>query len=118
MDMTRMENSLARYQGLVAGGFAFLVVFAVTMMGVMLWQSFRMGQQAEQLKVVATSTHDSLCALKHDLVVRHNSNVILLRDHPEDPIQAYGLSIPRATIIQNETSQEATIDALKGLICS
>jgi hypothetical protein len=115
--VAKLSRSLNRYQAIVVGGVAFVVVFAVTVMGVMLWQSFRLGQEAAKVENVAVTTHDALCAFTGDLKTRYTANVKLLRDHPEDPIRAFGLEFPRATLVNSTTGQKATLDSLKGLSC-
>jgi hypothetical protein len=112
-----LSKSLQRYQAIVVGGLAFVVMFALTVMGALIFLAFSVGHQAAEVRNVAVTTHTSLCALRHDLAVRLQGNDKLLRDHPEDPIRAYGLEIPRATIIQSRDGQKATLTTLKGLNC-
>jgi hypothetical protein len=49
--------------------------------------------------------------------VRYESNAKLLREHSEDPIQVFGLAIPRRELVQSAHDQKATLDALADLKC-
>lgn len=114
MDKTPLEVSFGRYQSLVVGGLAFIVVFAVTVMGIMLWQAYRMGQQAERIEHVAVTTHNALCTLRADLVERNTAARAFLRDNP-----AGFAGIPGSTIQSSIDARQATLDALAagGLRC-
>jgi hypothetical protein len=83
VDRTPLEASFAKYQALVVGGLAFIVVFAITVMGIMLWQSYRMGETAEKVENIAVTTHNSLCALQEDVQIRHDNNVLFLESNPQ-----------------------------------
>jgi lipopolysaccharide export LptBFGC system permease protein LptF len=114
VDKTPLEISLGRYQSLVVGGLAFIVVFAVTVMGVMLWQAYRMGQTAEKVENIAVTTHSSLCALQDDIQIRHDNNVIFLESNPR------GIpGITPAMIQESIDGYQSTLDALAagGLKC-
>jgi hypothetical protein len=115
--VARLAKSLGRYQAAVVGGLAFIVVFAITVMGIMLWQSYRLGQEAEKVQHVATTTRGALCALRQDVKTRRDANLKLLRDHPEDPVLAFGLEIPRDTLLQSAAGQTSTLKALVTLDC-
>lgn len=114
MEKTPLESSFARYQALVVGGLAFIVVFAITVMGIMLWQAFRMGQQAEKVEHVAVSTHRALCTFRDDVQRRHDNAEEFLKENPG------GFSgIPASTLQASIDAQKATLDALAagGLQC-
>lgn len=113
----KLERKLGSLQAWVSGGLAFIVVFSITVTGLMFWQAYRLGQQAAEVKQVAVTTHDALCAFKLDLQRRYNDNRKLLRDHPEDPVRAFGLEIPRATLESSVANQKATLEALSIVRC-
>ena len=115
MDITRVESTLAKYQSLVTAGLAFIVVFTVSMVGVMLFQSYRMGQQSEQIKAVAVSTHSALCALRNARLAEQASSKKFLKEHPNGLTDRYGSILISAAQIQGSIdSQQTVIDALKG----
>ena len=114
MEPTPIEKALGKYQNLVVGGLAFIVVFAVTVMGIMLWQAYRLGQTAQKVEHVAITTHSALCALRADLQIRHDNGVAYLKANPNGfP------GLPSATIQQSVDAQQDTLDALMagGLTC-
>lgn len=119
-DTTKLEQSLSRYQSIVVAGLAFIVVFAVTMMGVMLWQSYRLGEQAQALKQVATTTHDALCASLNARIAEKNASEEFLKEHPDGLRDRDGsVLIPSVFIERDIDNQKRTIDAYAagGLTC-
>src|SRR6186713_399044 len=110
--IAKLARSLARYQALVVGGLCFIVVLAITIMGVMLYLSFSLGNQSARLEAVADETHNALCAL-------YNKEIVAQRDAL--PYRKTGLLDDRgnvvisAELIQRGIDQRKdTIDALKG----
>ncbi len=115
--VAKLSRSLGRYQALVVGGLAFIVLFAVTMMGVMLFLAFRVGGQAENLEDVARETHSALCAL-------YTKEIVAQRDalpyRKTGLLDDDGKVVISAALIQRGIDQrKETIDALKGsgLLC-
>jgi hypothetical protein len=117
MSTELIDNRLNALTSWVVGGLCFILVFTISVVALMLWQTSRIASNGAQLRVVATQTHSSLCALRHDLSVRYESNAKLLREHSEDPIQVFGLAIPRRELVQSAHDQKATLDALADLKC-
>jgi hypothetical protein len=112
-----VEQRLGTLTSWVTAGLAFILVFTISVMGIMVWQSYRLGENANQLKSVATETHGALCALKFDLNKRYDSNVKILREHPGDPVRVFGLTIPRDQLQSSVDSQKSTLNALVSLDC-
>lgn len=121
MELRALEKSLERYQGFVVAGLAFILVFAVTMAGVMLWQAYRMGEQANDIKNVAVSTHNSICALRSDLQARRDAAVKFIKEHPGGLVseRTGEVLITRAQLDSSVAAQDATLNALGrgGLQC-
>lgn len=115
MDIQQAEAKLQSLTWLVTAAAAFILVFVVSMTGLMLWQAARLGGTSAEIQNVAITTHDSLCALKEDIQRRHDAGVKYLADHPnQDPILG---DVPRATIEKSVSDQQHTLDSLSGLDC-
>jgi len=115
--VAKLSRTLGHYQALVVGGLAFLVLFAVTMMGVMLFLSFRVGAQAEKLEGVALETHNVLCAL-YAKEVRANVDAAPFRK--TGLLDERGNVVIEASLIQRGIDQrKETITAMDaaGLTC-
>ena len=115
---TEIERALDDLASRTTFGLCFIVVFALTVLGALAWYGHQQGKQADALKAVATETHGALCSFKGDLQHRFDANLKLLQDHPEDPVRAYGLVIPRGTLASSVSNQKATLKALAPLDCS
>ena len=109
---TEVDTKLASLTAWVAAGLCFILVFAISVMGVMVWQAVRVSQNAEELKTVATETHDSLCAFKADLDKRHTAGEQFLKQNPD--------GIPGISAVQIQQSlnnQQDTLNSLATLDC-
>lgn len=115
---SEVERKLGSLQAWVAGGLCFIVVFAVSIMGLMVWQSYRVGENARDLRAVATETHGALCAYKGDLTRRYGDGVKYLKDHPDGLVAHGEVLITAAQIKRSLDAQEATLKSLRGLDCS
>lgn len=115
MDTTPIEKSLSRYQNLVAFGLAFIVVFAVSVVGILLFLTFRVGQQAERLEGVAIQTHDVQCALFLAERRQNEDARRLLKESPLGLLDRHDNIIIEASLIQRGIDQrQITIDAVRG----
>ncbi len=111
----QLTTSLGRYQAYVVGGLAFIVLFAISMMGVMLYLAFAQGHQAAKLEAVARETHGSICALYQQNVVANREARSVLEESPRGLLNTHGDVIIDATLIQRGIDQrQDTIDALRG----
>ncbi|HSE44960.1 MAG TPA: hypothetical protein VLA89_06495 [Gemmatimonadales bacterium] len=117
MELTEAEQKLERLTWMINWAGAFLLFFVVSMTALMLWQAFRLGSTTNEVKNVAITTHDSLCAFKQDLQTRYDSGSKVLNQHPEDPVRIYGLVVPRSQLVQSNQSQAATLESLSALDC-
>lgn len=118
--VAKLARSLGRYQSIVVGGLAFLVVFAVTMMGIMLWQATTIGRSSAQIEHVADESHDVLCALYLQNVRQNQDAYALLKESPAGLLDARGNIVIAADLIQRGIDgRKDTIDAMKeaGLTC-
>jgi cytochrome c-type biogenesis protein CcmH/NrfG len=107
-----VDRRLATLSAWVTAGICFLIVFAISVMGVLVWQAQKTGQQAKALEKVATETHDSLCALKSDLQKRYVAGTKFLKENPK------GIpGISAAQIKQSLSNQESTLLSLEPLDC-
>lgn len=113
----QLEAKLGALQTWVTAGIGFIVVFAVSVMAALVWFAAVQSGQRSDLADVAVETHTALCSLRADLQVRYDANARLLKEHPGDPVRAYNLVIPRATLKSSVASQKATLDALGSLNC-
>lgn len=112
MPTTEIDRKLAVLTAWVAAGLCFILVFAISVMGLMVWQAARLSQNAQGLEEVATETHESLCAFKMDLERRYETGIKFLGDNPD------GIPGISAEQIQNSlTNQKATLSALETLDC-
>jgi hypothetical protein len=113
-----VERKLSTLTGWVTAGLCFIIVFAISAMAIMVWQSYRVGENARQLRTVAEQTHESLCAFKQDIENRHQSGEQYLEDHPNG-LTAHGeVVITAAQIQQSLDAQSSTLKSLSGLDCS
>lgn len=118
MPESQVAQRLNVLTGWITATIVFAVVFAISVMGIMVWQAYRVGDNASQLRDVATETHGALCALKLDLQARHDNGVKYLEDHPSG-VTAHGeIVIPAAQIQKSLDAQAATLKSLDSLDCS
>lgn len=112
-----IDNRLNALTAWVVGGLCFILVFTISVVALMLWQTSRITNNRAELETVATQTHSALCAFKLDLKKRYDANTKLLREHPEDPVLVFNLVIPRDTLVQSTHAQQGTLDSLDELKC-
>lgn len=118
MPTTQIEQKLTALQSWVTAGICFLVVFAVSVMGVMVWQTYRLTDSSSRLRAVATETHSALCALQLDIQQRHDAGEEYLRANPKGLVGDSGrILISAAQIRDSLANQESTLAALKSLNC-
>jgi Flp pilus assembly protein TadB len=118
MSTSEIDKKLAILSAYVVAGLAFLLVFAVTVMGWAVWQSSRLSANAAELRVVATETHDSLCAFKADLQERYRQGQEYIKDHPAGLLDSRGQTIiSRDQIAAQQTSRKDALDSLRELDC-
>lgn len=104
--MSEADRKLSSLQTWVTAGMCFIIVFAVTVMAVMVWQAVRLSN-------VANESHAALCAFKNDIERRHEAAVRFVKENPD------GIpGISRAQIDQSLDTQQDTLDALGVLVCS
>ena len=113
--VAKLARSLGRYQAMVVGGLCFIILFAITIMGVMLYLSFTLGSQSQRLENIATETHNVLCAQFTKEVVANRDARALLRGSPQGLLDRRGNIVIEASLIQRGIDQrQDTIDAMKG----
>ena len=105
--VARLARSLGRYQAIVVGGLAFIVALTITVMGVLLYLSFSLGQQSARLEAVATETHNVLCAQYGQLLEQQRGARRLLRENHLSPEVAL-------VIQRNSAIRDDAIKAMKG----
>lgn len=118
MPNSQIEQKLSILQGWVTAGLSFILIFAISVMGIMVWQAYRVGSNARQLHEVATETHGALCAYKADLNNRHSTGEQYLKDHQNGVVSHGEVLITAAQIKQSLASQASALDSLSALDCS
>ena len=107
-----VESKLRSLTTVVSAGLIFVLVFTMSMTCVIIWQSYRAGQESAKLEAVATETHDALCTFKLDLQTRYKQGLDFLKDNPA------GISgFTAETIERSLRNQKATLDSLITLRC-
>lgn len=107
------ERKLAQLSTWLTALICFVLVFVISIMAVVVWQSSTVGRNAERLEEVATQTHDTLCAFKRDLEVRYDNGAKFLKENPE------GIpGISAAEIQRSLSNQKSTLESLSNLDCS
>jgi hypothetical protein len=113
MPNSEVDRKLATLTAWLTAGICFLIVFSISVMGVLVWQANKASQNAQALEKVATETHDALCAFKFDLKKRHDNGVQFLKENPN------GIpGISAAQIKQSLGNQQDTLDSLEPLDCN
>jgi len=119
-DTSSLARSLGRYQAMVVGGLCFIILFAISIMGVMLYLSFSVGAQSARLEAIASQTHNTLCALYNQNTTANREARKLLVDSPAGLVDNRGNVLIDATLIQRGIDQRAdTVRAMHsaGLTC-
>ena len=116
---TPIEKALQRYQNYVVGMLAFVVVFALTIMVVLFWQTYRLGEQASDLRHVATTTHNSLCALQQNMRRSYDDTAKFLKANPAGLISGGTVIISAEILEQQQANRLTSLNALLagGLTC-
>ena len=117
----RMAARMANLQWIVVAALAFVMLTALLMMLLTMWNTYRLGEQSTSLRSVAVETHDALCALYNKEVTVNEEAEALLKDSPAGLLDDTGRVVIAANLIQRGIdSRRETISALKlaGLDCS
>lgn len=116
---SQVETKIVSLQAWVTAGLCFIVVFAVSIMGIMVWTAVRVGENARDLAAVAEETHDALCAFKVDLTKRWQGGVAFVKENPSGLRDARGeIIISRDQLDTSNANQRAALDALRRLDCT
>lgn len=118
MAESQVEAKLGQLQAWVVAGLAFILVFCMSMTALMLWQARESGQASGRVEAQAEETHNALCAFKQDLKERYLSSLKILREHPEDPVQIFGLVVPRQELVNANKTRADALQSLSILDCN
>ena len=119
MSENQVEKRLGILTAWVTAGLAFILMSTICVMGIMVWQSYRVAESAAELRSVATETHNSLCTLKLDIQHRYEAGLAYQHDHPHGLTDSSGNVIITAVQLKQSTdAQKSTLDSLTGLDCS
>jgi len=119
MSLDIVNQRLGVLTAWIIGGLAFIFVFTLTVIATLVWQASITAHNTQRLREVAITTHDALCSLRADLVLRHKSSAKFLIEHPEGLLGENGVVlVSAASIKQSVEAQAATINALDELECN
>jgi hypothetical protein len=115
---TEMQHRLNALTAWVVVGLGFILVFALTVMLILMWLVFSTANTSRDVRTTATESHVALCALKSDVRSRHASGLAYQKAHPEGLVRTDGVVlISPAQLRQSLESQRATLAALATLDC-
>lgn len=116
----RLEQQTRFMSWLVIAAIVFAMLTGLLMLGITMWNTYRLGQQSVTLRDVAVETHDALCAL-HDKEERGIQQTDeFLRDNPTGVTDARGeVIISREILERGQQQRRDTLEALRtaGLDC-
>lgn len=119
MSSPNVERRLSLLTAWMVGTIVALMVFVISVMGIVWYQAYRTGQSASDLKALTAQTHGALCTLKADQQRRYDSGNQYLEEHPQGLVSSHGEVIISAALLrQSINAQAATLKALQGLDCS
>lgn len=101
-------------QTLATAALLFLVVFVVSMTALMVYVARESGENASELRQVATETHGALCTLRADVAQEQAGAIRFLKQNPEG---APALDLSAADIQRSINDRNDTLEALGGLKC-
>lgn len=107
-----VEAKLGSLTSWVTAGLVFIVVFSISISGVLLWYARDNAAQARDIAAVTKDTHSALCAFKLDLIKRHNASRDFADEHPE------GLLSDSGKVLISPEQIQASLDAQEGTIAS
>lgn len=110
--LQRMEAQARFLSWVTIAAVIFVMAVALFMMGLTMWNTYRLGQQSTELRTVAVETRDALCAFKRNLVLAQRDARKFVEDNPK------GIpGITRETIDQSIANRQNTLDSLQVLTC-
>lgn len=118
-EISQVEVKLAALQSWVVGGLAFILVFAVTVIALMLWQANNAATTSIEVKHNAEVTMQALCSLKIDIRRRRNVALEFLKEHPQGLTSKVTgeVLISAQQLQQGISNQNSTLEALKNIPC-
>jgi hypothetical protein len=112
------QQRLNTLSAMVVGGLAFLVIFSISIMGLLVWLAFTVSGNTHQIQENANANTTALCALRRDIKLRRDGAVTYLADHPDGLTDKYGnVLISKAQLAKSIHDQTATLNSLVGLNC-
>lgn len=107
-----LERQLHSFQSRITFGLAFIVIFSLTMMGVVVFLAYQQGSAARHVQTEVQQLHGAVCALRADVTQRRNTSVNFLERNPE------GIpGLPASEIQTSIDNYNRTISALSGVRC-
>ena len=123
MDETlkKLQDQTSRMTWITIAAVTFVMVVALSMMVLTMWNTYRLGEQAINLRAVAVETHDALCAMYNREVREYAQTKDFIRDNPKGLLDSNGnIIISRSLLERGQEQREETINALRtaGLACT
>ena len=119
--LAKLNAQATRITWMAAMGFALVMIVALFMMLLTMWNTYRLGQTSTDLRAVAVETHDALCALYNKEVQANVEAEDFLKENPSGVTSPSGEIIISTELIQRGVDSRAeTIIALQiaGLDCT
>lgn len=118
-DFDKLSVALARYQTYTIAGLAFILTFAVTVMGLLLWEATRIGANGQNLRMLAVQNHDTFCALRANEQRLHDASVKYLKDNPQGLVIGDQVIVAPGDIRKDIAQRQSTLNAFDrgGLQC-
>jgi hypothetical protein len=116
--LLRLKDALRWMQIVTVAAVTTCLILLVVVMIFTMWNTYRLGAQAQAVRDVAVETHDSLCAFKLNLVLTQRDARAFVRQNPSGLTDARGeVVISRDLLDQGINNRQKTLDALIGLSC-
>ena len=116
--LRRLQDTMKWMQWVVIGTVLSALTLLALVMVFTMWNTFRLGQNAQAVRDLVVETHDTLCAFKLNLVVSQRDAEAFLKTNPGGLIDARGnVLISRDLIHQGIANRQNTLDSLTTLDC-
>lgn len=118
--LKRIESQLRWLQYVTAGAVGLSLLIVTIVMLFTMWNTYRLGGQAAEIRAVTVETHDVLCALYNREVQANIDAEKILKDSPKGLLTEDGTVAISAALIQRGIDQRTeTIQAMRlaGLDC-
>jgi hypothetical protein len=116
--LQRLQATLKWMQWVTIGAVSLALIVLTLVMLFTMWNTYRLGEQAQAVRAVAVETHDSLCAFKINLLLTQRDAREFVRTNPGGLADSRGnILISRDQIDQAIENRQATLNSLVTLDC-